>query len=797
VTASIVKEIDVPTSTDGRWQQIPQRIFALLLILIGLWLGWLGGQLVAADGSPYYLITGLMVLGSGLLLWRGDRRGAWLYALMLLGTYIWAVWEVGFDGWALAPRLIGPSVLGLWLLTPWAYPRTASTAGRGVPKLAVAATLSIAIAGASAAFLLSGSRVTALTANPFAPVPAAQDGEWLVWGRDQAGTRFSPLTQITTDNVGELELVWTYRTGFEQKGLPAPFEATPLKVGDTLYLCTPANDVIALDAESGQTRWRFDARTDESRVGFAVCRGVAYYRDPAGEGPCAERIITATIDARLLAVDAHEGTPCPTFGNGGAVDLTPGMGVVDKGYYYVTSAPQIIRGKIVIGGWVSDNQNIDEPSGVIRAFDVDTGAFAWAFDAGRPGVRTEPASGKTYTRGTPNSWAPISADETLGLVYLPTGNSVPDWYGGKRRSFDEQYSSSVVALEAETGAVRWSFQTAHHDLWDYDVASQPTLYDLPVGNGTVSALIQPTKRGEIFVLDRRTGAPLTAVEERPVPPSDVPGERAAPTQPFSVGMPSFAGPELTEKMMWGLTPIDQAWCRLQFRKANYKGALTPPTVGRPTIVSPGYVGGSDWGGVSIDTDRDILIGNSNRVAILSELIPREQADARGIKPISVDYVGDVGGTSAQAGTPYAVRITPFLSPLNVPCQQPPFGMLSAIDMKTRQLLWEQPLGTADGSGPFGIESGLPFTMGVPNTAGSVVTRSGITFIAATQDRYLRAFETRTGRLLWQTRLPAGGQATPMTYLSPSGRQFVVISAGGNYTLRSRTGDYVMAFALPE
>ena len=775
---------------------IARRAYALLLVLIGAALIWLGGQLLIAGGSSYYLVAGVMTLAAGVLLWRDDRRGALLYWLMLGGTYVWAFWEAGLDGWALAPRLAGPSILALWLLTPLAYTRPQRASRRRIAAAAAAIAAVVAVT-AVAALAISGDRVRAAPSAPIAAAGSVEDGEWPFWGRDAAGTRFSPLAQISPANVGGLKLAWTYRTGFQQTGLPAPFEATPLKIGDLLYLCTPANDVIALEAETGRVRWRFQAHSDGTHVGFSVCRGVTYYRVPnAAAEECAERIYTATIDARLLAIDARTGRSCPGFGQGGAVDLRDGMGIVDKGYYYVTSAPQIVRGRIVFGGWVSDNQHIGEPAGVIRAYDAVTGQFAWAFDAGRPGRHGRPGPGESYTADTPNSWAPISADESLGLVYLPTGNAVPDWYGGRRRAFDDRYSSSVVALDAQTGAVRWSFQTTHHDLWDYDVASQPTLYDLPVAGVRVPALIQPTKRGEIFVLDRRTGKPLTSVTERRVPPSDVPGEHAAATQPFSVGMPSFAGPTLTEVMMWGLTPIDQAWCRLAFRTSRYEGSLTPATVGKPTIVFPGYVGGSDWGGISIDTDRDILVGNSNRVAMRVDLIPRAQADAMGIKPISTAVHGNVGGTSAQAGTPVAVRILPFLSPLGVPCNQPPYGMLSAVDMRTRKLLWSRPLGTAHDSGPFGLESHLPFTMGVPNTAGSLVTRSGLTIIGATQGRYLRALETRTGRLLWQARLPAGGQATPMTYLSPSGRQFVVISAGGNYTLRSKTGDYVVAYALP-
>ncbi len=796
------KSGEVPTSWHIR---IVQVFFALLLTAGGGGLCWFGAQLVTVGGSPYYLVAGLLVLGAAFYLWRGDRRGAWLYGLMLAGTWLWALWEVGFDGWALLPRVLVPTVLGLWLLTPWAFAPGDGEIRRSWRMLrAGAVVLLLGMLGVATmwweAVDTPSIAATATTTSALVTEASADTaaGEWHHYGRDAGGTRFSPLDQITPANVADLQPAWSMRTGYASNGAPAPFEATPLKVGDTLYFCTPANDVFALDAQSGATKWHFRAQTDEHRVGFKVCRGVAYYRDPAGDkGACSERIITATIDARLLAMDAHTGEPCSSFGKNGAVDLRQGMGTVDKGYYYTTSAPQVIRGKVVFGGWVSDNQHIGEPSGVIRAFDAVTGKFAWAFDMGRPDVHAEPGPGEQYTAGTPNSWAPISADEALGLVYLPTGNSVPDWYGGQRRPFDERYGSSVLALDAETGALRWSFQTTHHDLWDFDVASQPTLYDMLVNGQRVPALILPTKRAEIFVLDRRTGKPLTAVEERTVPTSTVPGERAAPTQPFSVGMPSLAGSPLTEKMMWGLTPLDQAWCRLAFKKSVYEGPMTPPAINQPTIAYPGYMGGIDWGSVAVDRDRDILIANSSRLAMRAMLIPRAEADQLGIKPIAEGVHGNVGAASAQAGTPYAVSITPFMSPLDVPCQQPPYGVLSAIDMKTQKLLWEQPLGSGRDSGPLGIPSMLPLRMGVPNTGGALVTRGGVTFLSATQDNYLRAFETKTGRLLWKTRLPAGGQATPMTYLSPAGRQVVVLSAGGHAVLRSKTGDHVVAFALPE
>lgn len=773
------------------------RVFAIILVVISAGLIWIGGQLALIGGSVYYLIAGVLVLISGLLHWRGDRRGAMIYLLMLGGTWIWAFWEVGLDGWGLAPRLIGPSVLAIGFIP----------AGRVTAKLGsrlgtfnrrqLAAACAVLMAAASVGWLVSGQSAQSVE-SPSPSSLAAADDDWPAWGRDQGGTRYSALAQITPGNVGTLKLAWTFRTGFPQTDPYRTVEVTPLKIGASLYMCTPNNDIISLDSESGAVKWRFRARTEDARAGFAGCRGVAYFRSANALGTqCAERIYTGTIDARLIAVDALTGRPCPDFGKSGVVDLRTGLGEFDAGYYYITSAPQIVRGKLVLGGWVTDNQHVNEPSGVIRAFDAINGKLAWAFDVGRPYDHSEPGPGKTYTKGTPNSWAPISADESLGLVFLPTGNPNPDFFGGKRRDFDDRYGSSVVALDAETGALRWSFQTTHHDLWDYDVASQPTLYDLPLGGSRVRAVIVPTKRGEIFVLDRLTGRPLTPVSERPVPQTNVPGEWTSPTQPFSVGMPNLAGPELTEKTMWGITPLDQAWCRLEYRKSNYKGTMTPPVVGKPTIIWPGYAGGSNWGGITLDLERNLLIGNSMRVAYRVELIPRAEADALGVKPISSSSHRSIGLISAQAGTPYAVRNSTFMSPLDVPCTQPPFGMLTAIDMKTRKRLWEQPLGTAKDSGPLGLESQIPITMGVPNTGGSIATRSGLVFIGATQDRYLRAFSTTTGKLLWKARLPAGGQATPLTYLSQSGRQFVVIAAGGNMAVGSKVGDYLLAYALPK
>jgi quinoprotein glucose dehydrogenase len=618
------------------------------------------------------------------------------------------------------------------------------------------------------------------------------DGEWLDYGNDPGSMRFSPLDQLTPANVGKLKRVWTYR--IEKGGeLKKTLEVTPLMVDDTLYLCSPTNDIIALDAETGTERWRYDPKN--AYPISRKCRGVAYYRVPeATSAGCRERIIEGTTDARLIAVDAKTGQPCADFGEAGAVDLTKGMGQVEPGYYFITSAPTIVRGRVVVGGWVMDNQSVGEPSGVIRAYDAATGAFAWAWDLGRPGQHGEPGPGATYTPGTPNDWAPMSADETLGLVYAPLGNATPDYWGGHRSPQSEKFSSSIVALDAETGELRWSFQMVHHDLWDYDTPSAPSLVDLEVDGQKVPALIQPTKQGQLYVLDRRNGAPLSRIEERPVPQDAPPGDRVSPTQPFSVDMPDLESRTLTESDMWGLTPLDQLWCRIKYREAHYEGVYTPPSTDW-TIYYPGYLGGMNWGGASIDPERQLLVVNWSRLPNRMRLVPRADADRLGVKPGDI-HMKMSGMPSAQAGTPFAAQIGVFLSPIRVPCLSPPYGMLSVIDLKSHKILWSRRLGTGQDSGPLQIPSHVPIVMGVPGIGGSVVTRSGLVFIGASQEKALRAFDIRTGKLLWKDRLPAAGHATPMTYLSPkSGRQFVVIAAGGHGALGSEAGDYILGYAL--
>lgn len=785
------------------------RVYAAILALIGAYLAIGGFRLVQLGGSPYYMLAGAGLVAAGVLLLARRAEGAIVYFAILFATIVWALWEVGFSAWELVPRLLGPIVLSVPLLFP-GFLRALQGRYAARPVPAGLAMIGAAVIGAPLhglqtelpdpifqAGVTDAAAQTAALASLDAQAVPDDGADWPVWGRGDGGSRFSPLTQITPENVADLEVAWTYRVGRDPLGNMPRLSVTPLKIDRTLYLCSAWNDVIALDAETGKERWR--AGLDIETEPHGSCRGVAYYKATEAEGLCAERIITATVDVRLVALDARTGQRCVDFGDKGEVSLRAGMGDVPESYYYVVSAPAIVRGNIVIGGRVIDNQYWGEPSGVIRAFDAVTGDFSWAFDVGRLDRQSEPPEGETYTRSTPNSWAPMSVDEELGLVYVPTGSATNDYFGGHRRPFDERFANSTIAIDGETGKLRWSFQTSHHDLWDYDVPSQPVLADVKLPGGKVRrALVQATKRGELFVLDRATGKPLHPVVERPVPTSgQVREERVSPTQPFSVGMPSLSGPDLTERDMWGISLLDQLWCRIKFREVRYDGKLTPPGLTQ-SIIYPGTAGGSNWGSLTVDTDRNIIVANAVRMPYLVQLLPRSEADRQGLEPYDANGTKVFVGQGPQLGTPYAADIKPFLSPLQVPCSAPPFGTISGIDLASGKLIWTRKFGTAENSGPMGIPSFLPFEIGTPNLGGPIATRAGLTFIAATTESHFRAFDSRTGKVLWDTILPAAGHATPMTYMSPqSGRQFVVIAASGHKPLRSAIGDYIVAYALPE
>jgi quinoprotein glucose dehydrogenase/quinate dehydrogenase (quinone) len=778
-----------------RGKGILARLLAAFFLLVGLTLAAGGIKLVSLGGSVYYLLAALIVLAVAVLLWRAKPLAAWIYGAFLGGTLTWALIEVGLDSWQLTPRLFGPAVLGLLFLLP-GIRRLMGKAAFAPGGTGALGLLAIALAA-----LLPGPDAVADRPWPTRLLPdSTNPGEWPQYGRTLDGQRFSPLAQIDKSNVAKLEVAWTYHTGVKQGETPSPLLTTPVMVGNRLVACTQTNIVIALDPETGRELWRYDPKVDP-KGGSAVrtCRGVAYYADPKLQ-ECPERIVTGTFGAQLIALDIRTGRPCPSFGAAGIVDLKEGMGEILPGYYFISSAPVIVRGNIVVGGSMSDNQGTDEPSGVIRAFDVVTGKMAWAWDAVNPANRHGPPPGQWYSRGSPNSWAPMSGDEALGLVYVPTGNPTPDFFGGQRRPADDKYGSSVVALDVATGDVRWTFQTVHHDLWDYDVASQPTLLDVTIDGKALPALAQATKRGEIFVLDRRTGQPLSKVEERPAPRRGaVPEERLAPTQPFSTGMPSFAGAPLVEKNMWGLTPLDQLWCRIRFRELRYDGPMTPPGTDE-ALIYPSIGGGMNYGGIAYDPEREIMVVNSFYYGTIAQLVGRKEADRLLANNKSQSHAAtDFRLPQAMLGTPYGVFQSGLISPLNVLCNAPPFGKLSAIDMRTRRVLWSRPIGTAQDSGPFGVSLGLAIPMGMPGWGGMVTTRSGITFTGYVKEKAFRAFDTVTGKELWKARIPASANGNPMTYVSPvSGRQFVVAAAGGHVMLQSLPlSDTIVAFALPK
>ncbi|MEZ5554234.1 membrane-bound PQQ-dependent dehydrogenase, glucose/quinate/shikimate family [Haliea sp.] len=772
------------------------RTLSLLLFAAGCWLVVGGIRLGSLGGSWFYMLWGAVSLAVALLVWRGNPLGFWLYMAATLATLVWALAETGLAFWLLLPRMSFPlAMAGLLLLAFWGIAHRDAHAGFRLGVRAGILPFAFLIAVLGAAFLTSdapGPSTTSASAPEEIGDAVDDAGEWRDYGRNKAGTRYVPAAGITRANVAQLEVAWSYRSGDLPAAYPEAqnaysFQATPLKVHDSLYFCSPRNIVIALEAETGAERWRYDPGIDTSGIYMLACRGVAYYES---EGDvCPRRILMATLDARLIALNADTGAPCTDFGEGGEISLLEGLGEVKPGYYLVTSPPAVVNGVAVVGGFVLDNMSVDEPPGVVRGYAATSGRQLWTWDAGRPAEAGPWRPGDDYTRGSPNAWSLFSADEALGLVYVPTGNATPDYFGGLRSAAQERYSSSVVALEATTGTLRWAFQTVHHDLWDYDVASQPVLVDLPIAGERVPALIQPTKQGDIFLLDRRDGTPLAAVQEQPVPQGKVPGERYSPTQPASLGMPSLTPPPMTEKDMWGVSMLDQLWCRIAFRQLRYEGKFTPPGLDR-SLSWPGNNGVMNWGSVSVDESRHLMAVSSSYMPLLLQLVSREDAPAG--EHISFDANGVP--VSPQLGTPFAVRTErPFLSPLGLPCNAPPWGRLAVIDLQDRKLLWQRPLGTTRDHAPLGIPLPGAFAQG-----GSIITAGGLIFIAAAQDDYLRAFDVDTGEELWRHRLPAGGQATPMSFVSrQTGRQYVVIAAGGHAYLQTTLGDYVVAFSLPE
>lgn len=626
---------------------------------------------------------------------------------------------------------------------------------------------------------------------------------WPVVSGDSHGQKFSPLTQITADNVAELELQWEYHTGdYPAKRPEMPrtaFSATPILDNDTLYFCSGLSRAFAVDARSGKEQWVYDSKTVFDGVWGGVCRGVALWKEKEeAEGACARRIFMGTLDGRLVGLDADTGKPCEDFGNQGIIDLSEGLGGVEPGEYHMTSAPTVFKDMVIQGALVWDNHRVDAPGGVIRAWDVRTGKLRWAFDPVPPDAPTPQQLGapaeQLYHRGTPNAWGLFAVDAERELLFIPFGGSSPDFIGGHRNKngFDaDYYANSTVALNANTGDVQWRFQTVHHDLWDYDIASQPLLLDYEKNGETIPALAQATKIGHLFLLNRITGEPLFPVEERTVPQTTVPGEYTAATQPF----PTFPKPlhphGLTAADAWGFTFYDRNACKRKIEAADNRGMFTPPALNRHNIAYPGVAGGQNWGGLAYDAKRRLLVMPQNHVVAYNKLIPREQEIDTSV---NTEYLG----YSPNTGTPYIVQHEILLSPFGTPCSPPPWGTLLALSLDSGNKTWEVPFGTTRDMVP-GL-SALPFglNLGLPSAGGPIITESGLVFIGAALDNYLRAYDIKSGKELWRARLPAGAQATPMTYrLDRNGKQYVVIAAGGHSSMMTKLGDSLMAFALPD
>ena len=822
---------------------------AVVLLIFGLPIAAGGLWLIVLGGSWYYLPAGLGLLLTSWFLFRTDIRALWVYLATYVATVIWALWEAGLNGWAQVPRLLAPTIVLLLILTTLPVLRGSVRRFRGA---ALAAMVTMAGALGVLAVAQNGVEPTiaqeqdAPLAQPEAPVtppaeapagddttpdaaPSAAEGaappaattetgptyvalevgaDWPAYGGTHAALRYSPLDQISRDNVGQLEKLWEFRTGdLPENDEPFGNQNTPVKVGDRLFLCSALNKIFALDAATGSQFWTFDPEVSTDAVGYnASCRGLVYFENPAAEQGelCATRVVNLTHDARMIALDTETGQLCPAFGNGGIVNLMEGIGDVAPGFYAPTSPPTLVRDVLVVGSQVSDNQERSAPSGVIRGFNAVTGELDWAWDMGRPGETGLPPEGEIYTEGTPNSWTIASGDDELGLVYIPMGNSAVDYWGGDRSDAENTYSTAIVALDVETGDVAWHYQTVHYDIWDYDLGGQGTLVDFPTDEGSVPAIIMPSKQAQFYILNRETGEPLVTIEERPAPQGGVEPERLSPTQPYVTDFPNLLKPAITEAQMWGATPLDQLWCRIQFRQAVYDGVYTPPTVDRPWIQFPGYNGGTDWGGIAVDPVNGLLIANYNNMPNYNQLIPREEVDAIGVVSLNDPAYdpdagsGSHGSISPQAESPYGIRVNagwrvPFTGLL---CKEPPYGGIAAIDLNTREMIWDRPFGTARKNGPFGIPSMLPFDIGTPNNGGGVITASGLFFIGAATDDLFRAVDVETGERIWEVELPAGGQATPMTY-EAGGKQIIVINAGGHDFMETPIGDYFIAYALPE
>ncbi|HET7314550.1 membrane-bound PQQ-dependent dehydrogenase, glucose/quinate/shikimate family [Salinisphaera sp.] len=800
-------------------------VVGVIVAILGLGLAVEGGWLTAVGGTPAYMIAGLGYLAAGILIVARRSVGFWLSLLIFAAAIVWSFWETGFNQMTVftaLPRLDVPMVIALLMMIPWVW---RGIAGAALPAL-VSGAVSLALLGAGIGVMVSmpwvnypnGKQLALHRRGPHVTLPKAalaNPDDWPSWARTPGQSRYAPLKQINVQNVSQLKKVWSYQSGDMHHAYDeSPHwgsEATPIKVNDTLYTCTPNAWVIALDPATGKQKWKFkDKQVDDDKTNFVNCRGVSYYKAPKNyTGPnggdfCKTRIIAPTMGPYVVALDANTGKLCKRFGHNGFIDLKQNIGRMASGTLVQTSAPLVMDGLIYTGGNVYDNWYWGEPSGVVRAWDAVTGKEVWHWDLGKKNPTAPLKPGEHYTKATPNVWGRITGDPANDMIYIPTGNATPDYYAKERPAYSMEYSGSVVALNARTGHEKWHFQEAHTDIWDFDLPVGPTLVNWPDGHGGhIPALVSTTKQGEIFVLNRKTGKPIMPVKELPAPTgpkgSVYDGDWLSDTQPHSVAEPQLVSEKLSAKDMWGATPFDQMWCRVRFNELYYKGYATPPTV-QGSLMYPTFDGATDWYGASYSPNGTMNIVN-NHLPFVGTLIPRKHAhhppaikNWNGKWPPPRGFGG--GPFKPMYGLPYAIHLHPFLSPIQMPCNQPPWAKLMQVDLASGKVLWSTPLGNSRHTAPFGYKQFIPLPTSVPELGSGIMTAGGVTFIAGTADDMLRAYNTQTGEVLWSTYLPAGGQANPAIYKA-NGREYVVITAGGHQPLGTIRGDYTIAFALPK
>nr|WP_231853697.1 membrane-bound PQQ-dependent dehydrogenase, glucose/quinate/shikimate family [Erwinia billingiae] len=789
---------------------------SIVIAIVGLAMLYMGGQLLMIGGSPFYAIMAIGLLITAVALFKNKKIALTIYAILMWIVLAWMIFEVGFDKWQWIPRgdLIG--LIGVWLALPWVVRPLSKAQNPANPAKFhpfLGTTVIIMIAIVIGLMFYDPYPKEGNITNQRAPAETDVAGnDWAAYGGTNNGARFSNLKQITTDNVSNLEVAWTYHTGDLRDAKDASeytFEATPLKVNNSIYFCTPHNEVHALNPETGALKWKYEPTKDRSYLQqHQTCRGVSYYEapeaaatnavQPAAEANspavCRKRIFNAANDAKLLALDADTGKLCADFGNNGVVDLRANMGEIRPHALMQTAAPLVAGNLVIVGGSVMDNGfNAGNPSGVIRAYDVITGRLVWNFDPANP-ENTQPiAAGQTYPQDTPVAWATLSADIKNGLVYVPFGNASPDELGIERdaNSNTEKFRDTLVALDLKTGQFKWRFQSSKHDLWDRDNPSQPSLVDIDYQGKKQPVVILPTKTGNLFVLNRLTGEAVYPINQVDVSTKGIAGEKYSPTQPVSAL--NFLPDPINEKSMWGLTPFDQMACRIDFKSLRYDGNPWTPATEGGSIIFPGNIGVFNWGSVTVDPQRQILIASPVRLAYKYNLIKRtpETATQRLFTKDGTPYWNE------NFDGDYAIHIQQLSSSLGIPCIAPPWGRMVGVDLKTGKTEWLRRVGTTKNLKTSFLPGRFPigFPMGMVAHGGPLTTAGDLVFHGATADNFFRAYDTSTGKLLWETELPAGGQATPSTYMGADNKQYVVIAAGGHGSLGTKEGDAVVAYRL--